>query len=264
MAALAHLTLFALLFGGTAAVAQELDPDQSALLEKAREAAFRYSASLPDFICTELVRRSEDPRGLGRWRQIDKLTIRLSYSGHKEDYKLMLIDGKPTVLDFFYAGGAISTGEFGTRLQAVFDPRSHGDFRWKGWTTLRKRRVARFSYHIARENSIFKIQYGTSPVGPNAIVVPYRGEVFVDEETHMALRLTQQAEIPQNFPITANDSTVDYDFAKVGGKQYLLPSHADIRTKSGSYIAENNVEFTEYRKFETETNITFEPPPDKQ
>jgi hypothetical protein len=67
----------------------------------------------------------------------------------------------------------------------------------------------------------------------------------VDEETHMALRLTQQAEIPQGFPINANDSTVDYEFAAVGGKQYLLPSQA-------------------HGKFQTEANITFDPPPDKQ
>jgi hypothetical protein len=257
------MVVWCVLSAGVPAVAQELEPEQSALLEQAREAALRYSASLPDFICTELVRRSEDPLGLGRWRPLDRLTVKLSYFDHKEDYKLMQIDGKPTVLDFFYVGGSLSTGEFGTRLYAVFDPHSHGDFRWKGWTTLRKRRVARFSYHIARENSIFKIQYGTATVGPNAIIVPYRGEVFVDDETHMVLRLTQQAEIPQNFPITANDSTVDYEFAQVGGKQYLLPSHADIKTKSGRYIAENNLEFREYRKFQTEANITFEPPPDK-
>jgi hypothetical protein len=29
-------------------------------------------------------------------------------------------------------------------------------------------------------------------------------------------------------------------------------------------VAENNVEFREYRKFQTEANITFDPPPDKQ
>jgi hypothetical protein len=101
------------------------------------------------------------------------------------------------------------------------------------------------------------------PVGPNLIVVPYHGEVYVDQETHMALRLTQQAEIPESFPITASESTVDYEFAAVGGRQFLLPSHAFVRTKSGRFVAENNVEFRQYRKFQTEANITFDPPPDK-
>lgn len=259
----AHLALLALLAAGVPTVAQQLEPEQASLLEQAREAAIRYSASLPDFLCTEVMRRTQDPQGNGRWRSMDTLTVKLSYFDHKEDYKLMQIDGKPTLLEFLYVGGTLSTGEFGTRLYSVFDPRSQGDFRWKGWTTLRKRRVARFSYRIARENSIFQIQYGPISSGPNAIVVPYHGEVFVDDETHMVLRLTQQAEIPENFPINANESTIDYEFAAVGGKQYLLPSHAYVRTKSGKYVAENSVEFREYRKFQSEATITFDAPPDK-
>ena len=85
----------------------------------------------------------------------------------------------------------------------------------------------------------------------------------MDEETHMVLRLTQQAEIPPGFPISANESTVDYEYAAVGGKRYLLPTPAYIKTRSGKYLAENNVEFRDYRKFQTEANITFDPPPDK-
>jgi hypothetical protein len=195
---------------------------------------------------------------------MDTLTVKLSYSGHREDYKLMEINGKPTLLEYMNVGGALSTGEFGTRLYSLFDRRTQGDFRWKGWTTLRKRRAARFSYRVARENSIFRIQYGILPAGPNVIVVPYHGEVYVDEETHMVLRMTQQAEIPRGFPISANESTVDYQYAAVGGKQYLLPSQAYGKTTSGKFVAENLVEFCEYRKFQTEATITFDPPADKK
>ncbi len=136
----------------------------------------------------------------------------------------MQVNGKPTALDYLHVGGALSTGEFGTRLYLALRPRSHAEFHWKGWTTIRKRRAARFSYRIARENSIFRIQYGAVPDGSNSIVMPYHGEVFVDEETHMVLRMTQQAEIPVGFPITFNESAVDYEFAEVGGKPYLLPT----------------------------------------
>jgi hypothetical protein len=258
------LAIFAMAAAGAAASAQQLDPEQAALLEQAREAALRYSASLPDFICTEVVRRTQDPQGNGRWRSLDTLTVKLSYFGHREDYKLMQINSKPTMLDFLHVGGSLSTGEFGTRLYSVFAVRSQGEFHWKGWTTLRKRRVARFSYRVERERSNFLIQYGDVPGGPNSIIVPYHGEVYVDESTHMVLRLTQQAEIPPGFPISANDSTIDYEFATVGASQYLLPTHAYIKTRSGRFLAENNVEFREYRKFQTEANISFDPPPAKQ
>src|SRR5450759_3273227 len=206
-----HLAIFALLAAGAPAMAQPLEPEQASLLEQARETAIRYSASLPDFLCTEVVRRTQDPQGNGRWRSMDTLTVKLSYFDHKEDYKLMQIDGKPTLLEFLYVGGTLSTGEFGTRLYSVFDPRSQGDFRWKGWTTLRKRRVARFSYRIARENSIFQIQYGPISSGPNAIVVPYHGEVFVDDETHMVLRQAQHHVrfiVHKDFPVVRHNDRI--------------------------------------------------------
>jgi hypothetical protein len=264
MPAPAHLAIFALLAANAPSAAQELEPEQASLLERARETALRYSDSLPDFLCTEVVGRKIDPQGNGRWIFMDSLTVKLSYFGHMEDYKLMEINGKSTLREYKDAGGAVSTGEFGTRLYSVFDPRSRGDFHWKGWTTLRKRRVARFSFRVAREDSIYKIQYGPIPEGPNVIIVPYHGEVWVDEETHMALRLTQEAEIPYGFPITANASTVDYDFAEVAGKRYLLPSHALVTTRSGRSVSENAVEFHEYRKFQADTILTFEPPPTRQ
>jgi hypothetical protein len=260
MAARQHLAILTLLAASAPVAAQQLEPEQASLLKQAREAALQYSASLPDFLCTEVVRRSEDEDSGGRWRKLDTLTVKLSYFGHREDYKLMEIDGKPTLLEYEHIAGAVSTGEFGARLHSVFDPRSQGDFRWKGWATMRRRRVARFWYHIDREHSVYRVQYGTVPAGPNSIIVPYHGEVFVDEETHKVLRLTQQAEIPVGFPIDGNDITVDYEFAAVGGKKFLLPSNAYVKTKSGRYVAENNVEFREYRKFQAESTLTFGPP----
>jgi hypothetical protein len=259
-----HLAIFALLAAGLPAIAQLLEPEQASLLGQAREAALQYSDSLPDFLCTEVVRRIHDPQGNGWWQDLDTLTVKLSYFGHREDYKLLEIDGKPTSPEYELVAGAWSAGEFGTRLYSLFDPRSRGDFRWKGWSTLRERRVARFSYRIARENSNYQLVYGSELAEPNAIIVAYHGDVYVDEETHLALRLTLRAEIPHGFPINANDSSVDYEFAEVGGKRYLLPSHARSMTKSGKYAAENNVEFRDYRKFQAEATLTFDPPPEKK
>ncbi|MEO8592117.1 MAG: hypothetical protein ABI759_02245 [Candidatus Solibacter sp.] len=239
-------------------LAQELDAEQTVLLEKTRETAMRYSSSLPDFICTQTVSRSEDSRGNNNWRQLDRLTIRLSYSDRREDYKLMKINGKNTTLDYLSSGGALSTGEFGTRLAAVFDPRSRAQFQWKGWTAVHKHRTARFTYQVDQQHTAFLLQYGDPAGESNQIVVPYHGEVLVDAESHMVLRLTQEADIPRGYPITFNESWVEYDYADVGGGSYLLPVRAYSRTKSGRYTAENNIQFREYRKFETETTITFD------
>jgi hypothetical protein len=260
----AHLAILVLLAASAPVAAQQLEPEQAGLLEQAREAALQYSASLPDFLCTEVVRRMDVQRrprlgDLDTLTVEDTLTVKLSYFGHREDYTLIEIDGKPTLLKYEFVAGAVSTGEFGTRLSSVFGPGSHTDFRWKGWATLRGRRVARYSYRIARENSNYQLGYG-----PWVITVAYHGDVYVDEETHLVPRLTLRAEIPHGFPISGNESSVDYEFAEVGGKRYLLPSHASSWAKYGTYVAENSVEFREYRKFQAESSVTFDPTPEKK
>src|SRR3954447_4870635 len=112
MPAHVYPVVLALLSAAFPVHAQELDAEQSAFIELTRETALKYSTSLPDFICTEVVQRAQDARGDGRWRALDKLTVKLSYSGHREDYKLMQINGKDTLLDYLYVGGSLSTGEF--------------------------------------------------------------------------------------------------------------------------------------------------------
>ena len=46
-------------------------------LEGAREYAGNYTKQLPNFICTEVIRRYEDPSGLDFWSSLDTLTARL-------------------------------------------------------------------------------------------------------------------------------------------------------------------------------------------
>ena len=108
--------------------------EQARKLEQVREAALNYSRSLPDFICTQVVKRYVDATGRDRWTPIDTLTVKLSYFGQKEDYKLLSIDNKPTNLEYMKAGGASSKGEFGTVLYMVFSPKSATEFQWNSWT----------------------------------------------------------------------------------------------------------------------------------
>jgi hypothetical protein len=49
------------------------------------------------------------------------------------------------------------------------------------------------------------------------------------------LRLMQQAEIPPGFPISANESTIDYEFAAVGASQYLCPPMPTSRREAGGF-----------------------------
>jgi hypothetical protein len=244
---------------GLASAQKPTDAEAQDLIGKARAAALSYTASLPDFICTQMVHRYQDPRGDNRWQLLDVLTVKLSYSDHKEDYKLTEVNGKPTVLDFMNAGGPTSKGEFGSLLYFLFHPQMQAEFHWKGWATVRKHRAAIFTYKVDRAHTMYRVAYGPLVEdGPNSILAPYHGEVYVDAESGKVLRAAQTAELPIGFPISHSSTTVEYDYADVGGRQYLLPLRADVHLASGRMKARNSVEFKEYRKFAAEAVITFD------
>jgi hypothetical protein len=50
---------------------------------------------------------------------------------------------------------------------------------------------------------------------------------------------------------------VEYDFANVGGRNYLLPVRSETEVHSSEMWARNKMEFREYRKFSSESTVTF-------
>ena len=52
-------------------------------------------------------------------------------------------------------------------------------------------------------------------------------------------------------------TTLEYTMADVGGEQYLLPSRSETLVVNRNGNARNVTEFREYRKFGSESSITF-------
>jgi hypothetical protein len=227
------------------------------LLDQARDYALSYTRRLPDFICTQVTRRYIDPAGLEIWQQQDTLTARLSYFEQKEDYKLMLVNGRATEAPYMDVGGAISSGEFGSMMREIFDRPTAATFQWERWATLRGRRMQVFAYRVAQPNSKWSIEYERR----DRIVPGYHGLVFVDNEAGVVTRITLEADdIPAAYPLQQVSSSLDYDYATIAGQEYLLPLKAVMRMRQGKLLIKNEVEFRVYRKFSTETTITYETP----
>ncbi len=230
--------------------------EQQRALAAARDQAVHYASKLPDFLCTEQVERAASTSAANT--QVDRLTILLSFNGHKENYKLVSMNGSPTKQSFQSLDGLISRGEFGSQLIGVFEPASAADFQWKESSTLRKRRVAVYTYRIKRANSHYMVgdrnDDGKLMSGPAG----YHGEVFLDSETRAVLRLTSVADdIPKEFNVLSSTVEVDYDFVTVAGKSYLLPSHSQSGMEHGFRKISNTVTFTGYRKFEADSTVDF-------
>ncbi len=235
--------------------------EQAKLLDEVRDYAINYTKRLPDFICLEQTRRYVDTTGRESWRQADILTAKLSYFNQREDYKLLSQNDR-VITDQSYAsvGGALSMGDFGTGMRDIFDPKSHAEFAWERWTTLRNRRTHVFSFRVPLEYTSYTIEYqGESKDDVQRIKVGYHGSIFVDKEYNTIVRITQEADnIPPSFPVREAKETLDYDFTKIGDSEFFLPLVATVRMHGGRLWTKNEKEFRLYRKFSADAVIKFD------
>jgi hypothetical protein len=250
------------------------DSDAAALIEKSRERALAYAHTLPDFVCTELIQRYQESRSTaartpsrsvtamsvstGRvWTSTDKLAVRLSFFEQKEEHKLVLRNDKPTDLKYEALAGGTGSGEFGGTLRSIFDPDSQTEFHWEGWKNVRRHRAAVYTYRVAAEHSGYEVANGTVG-GLQKAVVAFHGDLEIDRDTGDVLHFTYVADqIPKEVKLDRVSTSVDYDFADVGGRDYLLPSHSELLVFSAILSVRNDMDFREYRKFSADSVIDF-------
>lgn len=247
-------------------------PDTEAILESARTVALNYSKGLPNFTCTEVVSRYDDWSDRGAWTPVDKLTVDVSFSGEREDYRLKARNGKPTDLTLEAVSGVLTKGEFGSALMMIFQPSSGAGFQWKRWETAHGRRLAEFTYRVSQEKSHYILKQGGQ-----STIVGYHGTVDILPETGAVHRWTVEAEPPRGFPVIESSVRLEYDFRKIDGAPYLLPVHAEMHSTEQGLSAKqvegwpmrsrtaamrpmhhrNIAEFQNYRKFGVASTVTF-------
>jgi hypothetical protein len=236
--------------------------EQESFLEATRRVVSDYGRLLPDLICTQTIRRALIGKNAQEYR-LDTLTIEVSFQQQEgERYTLKEVSGFPTANDFDHLNGVRSTGEFGTNMQRVFAAPS-AVFVFEKWTTIRQRPAAIYSYRVGQSESRYELQFWDGKELQVARV-GLRGEAAIDRETHGVLRIQYVADsVPPSFPM-AGSSTVEYDYARIGDRRYLLPAKAVVRTTSARQDNRNDVTFHSYRKFASESSISFgdDPPPE--
>jgi hypothetical protein len=230
--------------------------EQSKILDEVRQYALNYTKQLPNFICVQVTRRYQDPSLGGFWRLLDTITSRLSYFDQREDYKVVLVNSQPVNdLPLDKLGGTVSQGEFGSMMKEIFQPEAEARFGWDHWATLHGKRVMAFAYDIDQAHSKYHLI-----VDKTIEYVPaYRGLIYVNQDTHVIERLTQNPyDMPAGFPISEVKLVLDYDIQKIGDSEFMLPLKAVVSSRSPRFLTKNDVEFKLYRKFGTETTIKFE------
>ena len=115
-----------------------------------------------------------------------------------------------------------------------------------------------FRFRVPVEHSSARLESYSPNGGSNTTVVGQHGYVYVDGDTRNVLRIFAEADsIPRRFPIRSAITLLDYDFATVGDRQFLLPLRAEIRLASSELSTRNEVEFREYRKYAAESRVSY-------
>lgn len=229
------------------------------VIQKAREEAESFTGSLPNFFCQQVTTRYQTEDAKQGWRALDIVTADVAYEDGRETYKNIKVDNKPVNKPMDEINGTRSTGEFASELEDLMSPQTGAEFRRRGSDTIGGRSAWIYDFEVPRERSHWRIE------APSQLYYPaYRGSIWIDKESARVLRIEQQTRnMPALFPFDTVEAATDYDFVRLATpQQYLLPVEAEVLNcqRGSSYCARNKIEFRNYRKFGSETNITFGDP----
>ena len=244
----------------------------------------RYTAGfihgLPDFICTEVIRRlDDDPTRRSdkaeKWKHIrllDTVVQQLTFNHGQESSVFQMVNGRP------YRGkqalsGMVTRGEFGNMLGMMLLGNSDMKAWWSHWEMIDGKRLAVFHYAVDKAHSQYAVSYCCheirTPDGrilPSTIIVAFEGELFLDPATGTIYRATwQTVHVPSGFPTRLTSTLVDYRQVDIGGRSYMCPVKSVSVSDSVMYSAIgpftyplhsiNEARFTQYRKFAADATL---------
>jgi hypothetical protein len=230
-------------------------PDDD-IIGAARDAADHLSDELPNFIVQQITTRYYSTVAPPQWRVLDVVTAEVASVDGKEDYRNIMVNGKPSNRAVEKTG-SWSTGEFQTTLDGLFNPYSAAAFRKSKDDILGGRPAYTYDFSVRLENSNWDIH---APGGSKATPA-YSGTVWIDKDSYNVIRIEEETgPLPASFPFDKAESVVEYGFVPIDGKTYPLPVHSEILTcqRGSSTCTKNEINFRNYRKFAADSNVTFD------
>ena len=234
-------------------------PQEDPVIEKAREVAFSFTGSLPNFFCQQMTTRYQSQNPKAGWQAIDIVTADVAYEDGRESYKNIKIGGRAVNKAMEDIEGARSTGEFGTELLDLMSPQTAAVFKRSGQDTINGRSAYVFKFEVPRERSHWRIE------APSQLYfTAFNGSVWIDKDTSRVLRIEMEGRgLPLLFPFDTVETAVDYSFVRLAANdEHLLPVEAEtLNCQRGTNLcSRNKIEFRNYRKFGAESTITFGEP----
>ncbi len=176
-------------------------------------------------------------------------------------------------------GGLITAGEFGPVLSMVLADASKGKIEWTHWEKGNDGTMAVFHYQVPRGKSNYHVKFCCVSEGYNTDQSPemrlsdersaYHGDIVFNPADGSIRLLTIEADVPAGALVSAAGMAVEYAAMDIGGRSYICPTrsvsmlraHTAQRSSAGSKYSGpvktylNDVRFSNYRRFGSETRI---------
>jgi hypothetical protein len=227
------------------------------LLARARHHMAETLRNLPNYTCTQTIERMERRPPAKRIELIDMLRLEVALVSGRELYKW---PGSGTFesaeLRDLIKTGATGTGQFAGYVSVLFATRAPR-FEYAGEELRNGRRLVRWDYVVPRNLSGFNLR-----VEPHEVIVGFHGSIWIDAESLDLKRLEVYADdIPPILQLSDAITLVEYERARIGTGEFLLPSMSELRMvdlNGGSSI--NRAKFSRCRQYTGESVVTFEDP----
>lgn len=168
-----------------------------------------------------------------------------------------------------------------------------GKISWVRWETVNGKTTAVFAFTVDKKKSHYAVNYCCFPkieqagmvtfssaatgslnggggggakgnfqtnteFDPYKATVPYHGEIFVDPDTGIVLRLITQADFKNTDNVHLEDQRIDYAPVAVGGKTLVLPYKSIVNTEvvpngdsgGGKFILRHTLFTSEYKGYQ--------------
>jgi VWFA-related protein len=175
--------------------------------------------------------------------------------------------------------GLRSWGAFGPILGLVLLDAAENTLGWDHWEPGATGPVATYRYAVPKDKSHYEVRYCCVAEAyglesqPFQEMSAYHGQISVDPATGVIVRLTVEAELNLDDPISRAATAVEYGPVELGGKTYMCPVRSvsisvartlrNLQDPSGhSWVAMgprqmmlNHVEFEKYHLFRAESRV---------
>jgi hypothetical protein len=231
-----------------------IQPEESQLLTRARNANSDLYSTLKSFVCREEIQRYKEDLRRSKTRFIDHVSTNLSFQNGVERYEDVRQNTRsraslPEIM------GAWSEGEFGTLLQQTDRLLALQPVTFVSSETVSGDSVAVYSFVVPESESPWDLA-----VGSQHYKIPFTTDVWISVGSGKILKIERKSlSIAAETGISEISWNVSLTEVDLGGQSWLLPTDA---TYSVSYAESkrrefNQMSFSNYHHYGSESAIKY-------